>query len=594
MKDSKLFLLLTVLLVSAQLNYAQIVSAQTGNWSDVATWTGGAVPGAVDDVVIASGHTVTLDAAGLSCRDLSISGTLQFSAYITVNLTVNEDINILTGGTLRVLTNTLGISSPNGGLFHTLDLKGNLIHTGTQFDFRTGSAGSTLGVCNITLSGTATSTLNVPYVSSSNGEFNYITINKTAPGKVILESNIVTAGGSGTGPSTGNSGINFLSGIVETGSFMLAYQGSTSGQIIGGSLTSYVIGTLARGMSSSAGSNKDFLVGDANGYRPFYLRSTTSGAATGHLALVKCVTGDANIGSSNLIGDINKVSEVRYYQVSYSNTLGGAASMSFDLFKVSYDADDGVASGNSDLRVAFSTDNRANWTEITQTTEHITSLPSQITPDAISAHNLASGSSMYVVLARANGTTTNPLPVELTSFVANLIGSNVILGWQTATELNNYGFEIERSNNKINFEKIGFVQGCGNSNSDKNYSFTDKQKLSGKYYYRLKQIDNDGAFEYSKVVEAVFELPKTFNLSQNYPNPFNPSTIISYSVPKAEYVRVAIYNSIGQEIKILVSEVKEAGIYKITFNASEYSSGLYFYELRAGSFSSIKKMIFTK
>src|SRR5690606_23034945 len=101
---------------------------------------------------------------------------------------------------------------------------------------------------------------------------------------------------------------------------------------------------------------------------------------------------------------------------------------------------------------------------------------------------------------------TNPLPVELSSFSAVIIGSSVKLNWQTETEINNYGFEIERkvgsSQSSIgNYEKIGFVNGNGNSNSPKQYTFTDEGLMAGKYNYRLKQIDDDGQFEYSKVIE---------------------------------------------------------------------------------------------
>jgi hypothetical protein len=188
----------------------------------------------------------------------------------------------------------------------------------------------------------------------------------------------------------------------------------------------------------------------------------------------------------------------------------------------------------------------------------------------------------------------NKLPVELTSFSASVIGSNVILGWQTATELNNYGFEIERSNNNINFEKIGFVQGSGNSNSDKNYSFTDKQKLSGKCYYRLKQIDNDGAYEYSKAVEAVFELPKTFELSQNYPNPFNPSTKINYSLPVDSRVQLLVYGVTGELVRSVVDENQSAGNYTVDFDASSLSSGVYFYKIIANDYLQIKKMSILK
>ena len=119
------------------------------------------------------------------------------------------------------------------------------------------------------------------------------------------------------------------------------------------------------------------------------------------------------------------------------------------------------------------------------------------------------------------------LPVELTSFTACVIGNAVKLSWETETEVNNYGFEVERSKKfdarSETWEKIGFVNGNGNSNSPKSYFYEDKNVTAGKYSYRLKQIDNDGQFEYSKTIEVNITLPAKFELSQNYPNPFNPT-----------------------------------------------------------------------
>ena len=190
---------------------------------------------------------------------------------------------------------------------------------------------------------------------------------------------------------------------------------------------------------------------------------------------------------------------------------------------------------------------------------------------------------------------TNPsLPVELKSFSARANSSYVTLNWETATEVNNHGFNIERRFQDFEWIQIGFVQGSGNSNSPKTYSFNDKNISTGKVEYRLKQLDNDGRFKYSDIVEVNVKTPASFELNQNYPNPFNPSTVISYSVPSASNVKLSIYNTLGQTVKVLESGFKPAGNYSATFNTTGLPSGVYFYKLEAGQFSQIKKMILMK
>ena len=207
---------------------------------------------------------------------------------------------------------------------------------------------------------------------------------------------------------------------------------------------------------------------------------------------------------------------------------------------------------------------------------------------------------------------SNPaLPVELATFSASISNLNVELVWETATEVNNYGFEILRSAQNDNhsglavgtekdtdeeaWEKVAFVQGYGNSNSPKYYSFTDKSiQASGKYYYRLKQIDIDGTFEYSDIIEAEIGIPKNYELKQNYPNPFNPSTTINYSIPNDAHVTLAIYDALGKEVALLDNGFRTAGNYSHTFDASNLSSGMYFYTINAGNFSSTKKMLLMK
>ncbi len=196
-----------------------------------------------------------------------------------------------------------------------------------------------------------------------------------------------------------------------------------------------------------------------------------------------------------------------------------------------------------------------------------------------------------------------PLPVELTSFSASLKGAStgsatVVLNWTTATEVNNYGFEILRAVGQKSFlsqwEKIGFVDGHGNSNSLKNYSFIDSNPVNGKATYRLKQIDTDGKFEYSSIIEISNTLLKEYVLEQNYPNPFNPTTVISYSIPTASHVSVKVFDVLGNTITTLVNQTQEIGSYKVNFNANELSNGIYFYKIQSGGFTDIKKMLLLK
>ena len=188
-----------------------------------------------------------------------------------------------------------------------------------------------------------------------------------------------------------------------------------------------------------------------------------------------------------------------------------------------------------------------------------------------------------------------PLPVELVSFNAEINGSETKLIWTTSTEVNNYGFGIERKSQNSEWVTVGFVKGNGNSNSTKNYFFIDNNvNSSGKYSYRLKQIDLDGKFEYSNEIEVNFGLPNNYSLNQNYPNPFNPSTVIKYELPEAAFVTLKIYDVLGREVKKLVGELKPAGKYEVKFNGQNLPSGIYFYQLTAGNFVSIKKMILTK
>lgn len=194
----------------------------------------------------------------------------------------------------------------------------------------------------------------------------------------------------------------------------------------------------------------------------------------------------------------------------------------------------------------------------------------------------------------------NIVPVELESFICIVNGTEVNLRWVTASELNNSGFDIERSTDNINWVKIGFESGQGSTTAKTMYSFSDKNPVEGKLYYRLKQIDYDGTSEYSNIIYADYSFVTDYTLEQNYPNPFNPATLIKYSIPDESSVQIKIINTVGEIVSVLVNEVQQQGNHIKLFDASDLSSGIYFAHLSASSLTTGKtsnqmiKMVYLK
>ncbi|HSD62459.1 MAG TPA: T9SS type A sorting domain-containing protein [Ignavibacteriaceae bacterium] len=201
------------------------------------------------------------------------------------------------------------------------------------------------------------------------------------------------------------------------------------------------------------------------------------------------------------------------------------------------------------------------------------------------------------------------LPVDLVSFsAASNTPGKAVLNWQTATETNNKGYEIERKkctgkyDRGTKWEKIAFIAGKGTTTEPESYSFMDNNVASGFYLYRLKQIDFNGEFNYSKEVELDLTAPAEFELCQNYPNPFNPATIIKFSIPKEVLVNLSVYDILGEKVKELKNDVMKPGYYEVELDANDLASGVYFYIINAGDpstssgqdFIQTKKMILLK
>jgi len=508
-----LLLILTVLvLVGLTAQAGNIKSAGVkGNWSATTTWIGGGVPGPGDNVTIANRDSVIIDVnvviANLTVGEGDTTACV-FNRSTSVKVTINGDLLIKSGGSLKVWTR------PTGGLPEVLDtlyITGNLTNQGA-FDLRNGTSGSTLSVCAVVFTGSGNSTVTMgPYTSSTN-EFNGIVINKSGNGRVILGSDIYSAGGSSS-QVTADPIWRFTRGVVETGPYAMVHNWTSGTSNVGASDSSYVLGAMGRGIGNTSGSDKLFQVGDAKGYRPVKVRSTTAGSVTGHYVRVQAIYGNANPGTATFAGGIDKVSAVRYYKVTYVPGPG-APDMTFDRVTAGYGLDDGVASGNQNLRVATADTTRLIWTgqgpTVTPFTTALDSLPRQIDGDPFTTPiKLVSGSSIYFALARATGTRENSL------------------GGATA-------------------------------------------------------------------VEKVSSVPAEFALEQNYPNPFNPSTAISYQLSVVSHVTLKVFDALGREVATLVEAQQSAGRYRVTFDASNLTSGTYFYRLQAGNSVDTKKLVLVK
>lgn len=388
---------------------ADITTPGTGiklNWSNTDAWVGGVIPTSTDNVTIVEGDTVTID-VNASCHNLLVSGRLDFNSVTSVNFTVTGDVLISSNGNFR--TNSV----TSGPLLHYITIHGNLTNQGT-FDMRVGS-NPNVGVGEITFTGSSNSLITMGAYSSSNNEFNSITINKSGGAKVILGSDVSTNNNSTTAPAV----INLVNGIIETGNYALhARSTSASTGIQGGSNTSYVNGTLIRYMATGSNLSRVFPIGDEDGYRPITVYILT-GAANSPIS-ARVIKGNANTGSSTFVGGIDKVSAVRYYEVKNLHS----AAFDFTSFSISYGADDGVAIGNKELRIATSTDSRATWInrgpDSTGSRAHLTTLtspPTVFRSDTIAPNiNLAQNQVVYLALAKTTGSVNNTLePVILGS-----------------------------------------------------------------------------------------------------------------------------------------------------------------------------------
>ena len=368
--------------------------------------------------------------------------------------------------------------------------------------------------------------------------------------------------------------LDLNSGILKTRFDVSTIQNLSIGStatISNYSSNSFVNGPLIATLSS--GVDRTFPIGSGTTYRPMTLHMNVGQDVTAEM--FNTVPSGPFTGSG-----VDKISLVRYYSISNANSSNCTITLPWGI-------DDGindltnitaVFGANSSIWVS---NNRSGGTTGNASSGTVRGTFSNIVGADFTLGNITGG--------------TNPLPVEMTFFTAVAQKVSAVLAWSTATEVNNYGFEIERRTIAgIAWAKVGFMAGNGTTNSTHEYSYTDNNLSAGKYAYRIKQIDNSGAFKYSKSTELEIAASASFALNQNYPNPFNPTTNFTYGVAQTEFVSVKIFDVLGREVTTLVNEIMDAGTHSISFDAHNLPSGVYYARLQSGTQTATRQIILMK
>jgi hypothetical protein len=521
--------------------------------------------------------TVTFNGAGAQTITRVGGGTLTFN-----NLTVNKTSGTLTlatatatttltvPGTLSLASGALtiggSVSVPN-----TLALNGTASGAGTI----TGSTNS-----NLSIGGTANAAVGTIGFTTGAQTLRDLTINKgtTNAAEVTFGSDLAVA-----------NLLTLTNGrVLMSGTNTLTYN-NTSSSIAGGNANSFIDGRLAIQFPTT-GVTRVFPTGDVLNFRP--VRVTTASATAGSTVRTEMIN---TIPTSGSLGGMNNISGVRYYSVDLT-----AGSLTSPQVRLEYQPDEVVTDPN-DLVVARSTDNN-NWTNIGRDAAN----SSTSTPTGFITSNVTTiGSTTFFALGSL--TSDNPLPVNMLS--VNAVAKNgrtAVIQWETASEQDNLGFVIYRSETENgNFEQIASYQtadklrGQGTRLENTKYLYEDSRNtLPGKeYFYKLVSVDIDGTrHDITLSGQRIWsvQLPFEYALDQNYPNPFNPVTTIQFSLEKTARTTLEIYNVLGQKVATLVNGELNAGAYRYQWNGSGMASGIYFYRLRSDNFVATKKMLLVK
>jgi hypothetical protein len=412
---------------------------------------------------------------------------------------------------------------------------------------------------------------NKQYISSSGNPIslisNTVDINNesTSNPEVVLNSNI-----SISGPLT------ISKGNIRTGNNTLEVSGIIS-NMDGNNVNGYIIGNLRKPVTAGGTRIVSFPLGTDNGYSPVTVTlSSTTSAGSLTASAYQSPHPNATIPEECL---------QRYWEFTNSGITFSTATVKMTYLASDFTSSFNEASFESVMQVGKYD---GGWT-----------FPS-ITTRTPGGSNDGGSITVGGITDFSSFTTTkneSALPVELTSFTYNVFDKrNVKLLWETASELNNSGFEIERTPaNKDEWTKIGFKEGRGTTSNTTNYSFEDRNLISGNYNYRLKQIDYNGNFTYLALAgEVIVSTPAKFDISQNYPNPFNPVSKVNFDLPEDAFVSIQIYDMTGRNVKTIYNQFTTAGYHTAVIDASSLTSGVYFYKFTTPKFSKVMKMVVVK
>jgi hypothetical protein len=478
------------------------------------------------------------------------NGTLNTNGLLSIDNTINDGVTTASCAVQR------GVGSISGGLTVGASATYNLsytLFTGTSPAF-------------------VTSGDEIPPTRSVNN----FTYNSNTAGVQILGGNLTVRN---TLTFGANAGTLFM---AATDTLILGTSPTAAGTLSAGT-TGRINGYFSRWIGTTTG-NRDFPVG-LNERRNLAVNFTTAPTAGGRLTARFVSTDPGSVGLPLTDGPLtlDKVAPDGYWEINRGDGLtGGTATVTTTATNF------GGVNTVSTLRLVHRPNSASPWALLgtAGTNTGTTAAPNVIRT------GVALGSTNEFGIA---GDATNQLPVELTAFEGTYKNGEVHLSWRTASELNNAGFEVERSLDRETFTQVGFVRGNGTTTEAQSYTFVDRSTFNAeKVYYRLKQVDFDGQFEYSPIVEVNVTMPAKFALMQNYPNPFNPTTNIAYELPVAAKVVLKVYDVLGREVATLINQEQAAGRYVQPFNASALSSGIYFYRLQAGNFVETKKMMLVK